>query len=466
MITLPPPLLPMDDIDYLKANALKRQMVLHIDSIRRDRSLYPNNNNYVIRFATPVKNVFAVEVLQASIPRTHYTIEDHNNAFVFVYEAEAEAYDIRIPVGDYNIVQFVETINTLLDGKIVFEYLSDPPTLLKKFLIRSKVPFSINLQDSTVKELIGIDNAKPPTLDAGDDRRYYKTYDVVNSRVLNPSTVTVNVQSKDIILYQTFVPTTNTGYVDEVEIPILNRGDAFHMKISVLSHSLDTLGEGVVSVDTGSDAVMISFFTQDKEILLEPDETYFVKMNVFDTIFEGSIIDYDYYSNDNTYDGGDRPPLYTHINNGTSFAIPSNTPSIYLHYRLSVKQKQYAIVPTGIYNFTGDRYITLRCKEVDKQVVSIQPLNKQYESGLAQFRLGLVGYEHVDYGFTKLPIIEFHPIGKLDALTMRFERADGTLYDFKGVNHNMTLKVHYYDMLMSHDERYKINLLNPNMNVS
>ena len=46
--------------------------------------------------------------------------------------------------------------------------------------------------------------------------------------------------------------------------------------------------------------------------------------------------------------------------------------------------------------------------------------------------------------FFKLQLREFHPIGKLARLTLRFENADGTLYNFRGVNHDIIFAIHYY----------------------
>ena len=40
---------------------------------------------------------------------------------------------------------------------------------------------------------------------------------------------------------------------------------------------------------------------------------------------------------------------------------------------------------------------------------------------------------------------EFHPIGKLAKMSLRFETNKGTLYDFKGVNHNIIFAIYYYE---------------------
>jgi len=62
----------------------------------------------------------------------------------------------------------------------------------------------------------------------------------------------------------------------------------------------------------------------------------------------------------------------------------------------------------------------------------------------------------------KVPLREFHPIGKLAKLTFRFETNDGKLYDFKGVNHNLTFAIYYYEP--RHDNIVTNSILNPEYN--
>ena len=84
----------------------------------------------------------------------------------------------------------------------------------------------------------------------------------------------------------------------------------------------------------------------------------------------------------------------------------------------------------------------------------------KYNLGLAKFRLGVVGYSENRLDFSKVPLREFHPIGKLSRLTLRFETPSGNLYDFKGVNHNITLSIHYLEPIQK--VKFKQSILNPN----
>jgi hypothetical protein len=130
--------------------------------------------------------------------------------------------------------------------------------------------------------------------------------------------------------------------------------------------------------------------------------------------------------------------------------------SMGLVMELTISKKRWSVTPPGIYNLLGDRYIILRCKEIENHVMStIKSFNtfnaetdsmeeQQYETGIAKFKMSVVGFREERFDFNILPPQEFHPIGKLTSLTFSFENQDGNPYDFKGVNHTITLAINHY----------------------
>ena len=104
----------------------------------------------------------------------------------------------------------------------------------------------------------------------------------------------------------------------------------------------------------------------------------------------------------------------------------------------------YIITSPGIVYFIGNKYILLRCPEIEEHLFGSLSYSK-YSLGLAKFRVDNVGINTERLVITKLPVREFHPIGKLSRLTLIFETSRGTLYDFKGVNHNITFAVYYFE---------------------
>jgi len=117
------------------------------------------------------------------------------------------------------------------------------------------------------------------------------------------------------------------------------------------------------------------------------------------------------------------------------------------------------IIAPGMVCFTGEKYIIMRSPEIEEHAFgSLAYTNNNL--GIAKFRTNSLGFNDEKLYITKIPIREFHPIGKLSKLTLKFETADKKLYDFKGINHNITLAIYYYE------PKFKItnfnSILNPN----
>ena len=83
----------IEDINYMKANSIRQAYTFIIDSTDRDRSMYPNPNNYVVNFSTPFKNIIGMEIIDASIPRAMYTIDVDNNE-IYYYVGDDTGDDI------------------------------------------------------------------------------------------------------------------------------------------------------------------------------------------------------------------------------------------------------------------------------------------------------------------------------------------------------------------------------------
>jgi hypothetical protein len=124
--------------------------------------------------------------------------------------------------------------------------------------------------------------------------------------------------------------------------------------------------------------------------------------------------------------------------------------------------KAHHIISPGIVYFMGYKYIVLRCPEIEEHLYRSLSYSK-YNMGLAKFRINSFGYNDEKVVITKIPLREFHPIGKLSRLTFRFEVESGELYDFKGVNHNIVFAVYYYEP--KQDTTFKSSVLNPLYNM-
>lgn len=132
------------------------------------------------------------------------------------------------------------------------------------------------------------------------------------------------------------------------------------------------------------------------------------------------------------------------------------------HSIYSASLRAHHVISPGIVYFMGYKYIVLRCPEIEEHLYRSLSYSK-YNMGLAKFRINSFGYNDEKVVITKIPLREFHPIGKLSRLTFRFEVDTGELYDFKGVNHNIVFAVYYYEP--KQNEEFKSSVLNPLYNM-
>lgn len=75
----------IEDVDYMKQNSIKENYTFIVDSKFRNQEEYPNPNNYVVNFDIPFKNVFGIEILDVSVPKTMYNIDnDTNKLYIYI----------------------------------------------------------------------------------------------------------------------------------------------------------------------------------------------------------------------------------------------------------------------------------------------------------------------------------------------------------------------------------------------
>jgi hypothetical protein len=337
----------IEDIEYLKKNSRKQSYTFLVDSSDRDRNIHKHPNNYVINFSVPFRNVIGLEVIDASIPRTMYNVDVHNNV-MYVYisnspndpniqfglrETVTNASNETVPYtdifrkiviepGDYTGTTFISAFNKLTNSlgiDLNIKAYTTPPELSNLIQFYSDTSsFIIDMKRSTISEILGFD---------------------------------------------------------------LNLDQS----------------EGSKSID------------QRKYMYID----YYKDKPVFEKMY---------------------------------------------HSTFNSVMRQNIIISPGIMYFMGHKYIILRCPEIEEHLYRSLSYSK-YNLGLAKFRISSFGYNDERVVVTKLPIREFHPIGKLSRLSFRFETSDGTLYDFKGVNHNVVFAVYYYEPIQH--EYPSGSLLNP-----
>lgn len=468
------------DIQYLKTEGERFSSIIYVDSAKRNRVFFPDPQRYEVVFNEPFRNVFSVQVLDASIPRTHYNVDNHNN--VLCYSVNETEFIVTLPIGDYTDVELVEAINAQLVG-ITVDFLSSPSDRRKQFIFLSENPFCIKPFKTTMRELIGLDQGFQSQINSVDDPANYQV-SLVNDTLGNAG-VRAAVADANTVFYQRF-SVSETGKIGTLEFNIykndtdlLNTND-FDLRVRVIrnantSSNNTTIAEAQVHSSTFADRVVLSDWVHSGQLLA--GQQYVFVVSTVNANYVHYDLSVDIVSNDTQQlyvqqDVSLDFDLNAFLNNQENIVNKYGSPSVEdlyfgittdtvgvnmgLNYRLTTLREVHSLIPPGIYNLLGDRYIILRCKEIENHIMSsIKSFNavnpetnsleeRQYETGIAKFKMSVVGFREERFDFNTLPPQEFHPIGKLTSLSLSFENQDGREYDFKGVNHTITLAINHY----------------------
>lgn len=329
----------------------------------------------------------------------------------------------------------IEDINYLKENSIKQSY---------TFLIDSKNRDRTNypnpseyVVDFTVpfRNVIGLevlDVSVPKTMyniDVNNNRIYYYISD---SEENNNVTILTDKDGNeyydpDMFSYIDFPPgdyTTNT-LIDKVRFTLFNQNINLDMN----------------SVDSPAEITNLLYFTSTKPFILDMHRSTMAEVLGFDLYTNTEEINVSKYKFNTAY------------NSKKGFE------SLF-HSTTNANGNNYLQAP-GMMYLIGYKYVVLKCPEIEQHLYRSLSYSK-YSLGLAKIRINSYGYNDEKTSFLKVPLREFHPIGKLNRITLRFETQTGELYDFKGVNHNIVFAIYYYEA--KQENTVKDSILNPEYN--
>lgn len=189
--------MPIEDIDFLYQNSIRENIIILVDSSKRNKLLYPNVSEFQIDFIEPFNFVYGIEVIDTTIPRTTFMIEDYNNELLF-----KEGFDI-LQKSSYSNIKFIhqdfstaetfyQRINEQLtvytdyfeidnyenefDNSIVEQRTkSDYPII--RFI--NKMPFLFDMKNSSISNTLGFDQYPI----AKDIKKYTTINDVLQNYI-------------------------------------------------------------------------------------------------------------------------------------------------------------------------------------------------------------------------------------------------------------------------------------------
>lgn len=114
-----------------------KEFIIHVDSASRDVERWPTTQEYFFPFPTLLRNVVAVDVLQAQFPQSQYVVDTCNQT-LFISENGGLPIAITLPVGDYTVSELESAVTAELNVSVLmntYAVTSVPsPPLLSKFV--------------------------------------------------------------------------------------------------------------------------------------------------------------------------------------------------------------------------------------------------------------------------------------------------------------------------------------------
>jgi len=162
----------MEDVQHMIATATEQSFLFILDSRMRNQYAYPSASDYYIPFPQPFKNVFSVDLVDASVPRTEYSVDQHNNTLSYAPGAyttyddalrDQAVVNVSIPPGDYNTATLLQYLNATLktaglqQGQAPLEAipLSNPVDITNKIIFTRSEPFTLFMNTSTMRHVLG-----------------------------------------------------------------------------------------------------------------------------------------------------------------------------------------------------------------------------------------------------------------------------------------------------------------------
>ncbi len=495
----------IEDVEFLLQNSKTDSHIVYIDSAKRNKKFYPHPNHYSIKFSHPFKNVYGVEILDASIPATMFNVDVDNNVMSFMqgYNLTSptmktmmqelsklagfaqmanrggssslstssfgvlDAYQVSLTEGDraadkskdmfldpdklrsyttpcLNMVQF------MIDDDTCDNFLCCSMQTSHKAVkfVRYKMP-DIRLFDTP-------GGLKPPVFKVevnGDtfytnDAYFYDFYTIFSTKYHDMSFY-------DVLFRKSTSPRYARGYVVErvhcdkdtfawyyytiTPVDVLDPAEPYvalrNMVIEPGNYSATSLLAATTTYLEGTGLRMIADVAARKDgvlqypyFIFDGDDPFIINASGPASVYKVlglSEIPNDMFPThyDNTLPSSDALQLFGAIPGGSAYTLKS----------------------PGIINMETTRYSVVRCDELEDHMFGSYSYG-DFNPGICLlkfFETNGVSHQRVEYiKFTKPP---FHPIGKLDKITLTFLMPDlQARYDFKGCDHLIILCVKTY----------------------
>ena len=472
-----------------------------VDSRMRDVDVWPSPSEYTITFSSPFDGVFEMALLDATIARTEYIVDDDTNVVRYALGQPSDLADwnsgawaagrervATVEPGDYALPQFIVALNAALSSAaaagepvVHASALSVPGEVKNKVVMRCARPFVVLMRESTLRYTLGFGDPV-----RGGTGSQYGAYSTVpgwsTGRTGGASHVFCSVPStprsaSDVpVDYDTAfpgsVPAGYRVYTEDVT-PGRKVRQYFRSAATGTPRTLSVYVGGASTIDSA--AMRLRIFRDDPDgaadgtvvaegvatlapggSVREEFEPRTVALTASGTVVAGVAYamelssvtgSYVVYTNEPNVaiPDGARLDIHTTVGPdgpGSGVQVTSFSAARVVCADLWVDVWGNAVVSPGVVNLTGPRYVNIRCPEIESHMFRDR-VTEATNAGLGIVKLRGTGFREQRYDFVSFPPRRFHPIDKLGRLSFRLTRPDGTLYDSNGVDHTLLVGIKY-----------------------
>lgn len=437
------------------AKSVQASHLAMVDSAKRDTTHFPTASQFDVVFDTPFHMVYGIDLLSVTIPRTEYNTSASRNtlAFSFGLPGVNQKHVVRVPEGDYDDSSILTAVNAALaqyvssgGNVVVMMNATATQSVSNKVVFACAEVFTLYLSNSTLRAVIGFGDPVNPEFSGYAAPNWLVGGPDTVTSVLGPSSTTTSVVytgpaasvayslTTTSSVTQSFV-STSSGIVTSISVIAGAVGSPVSPTIywTVLDASGQLMSGGTATADLDS-VLRVStgtYSTANLPIvaggtytlcLADPNNT---DANNCLTVYAGS-------------DTGDDSGTLQYV----TAAAQQTIAGMAVTGTVVVSPADHRVWAPGLIDLTGERYLILRCLEIETAINGSRAF-EGHNAGIAFIQLGNYGYSQQGYDYSAYPPRTFHPISSLSRLSLSFQKPDGTLYDFQGLNLQLLMLVRY-----------------------
>lgn len=457
----------IEDIEYLKKNCETDTAVVYVDSATRDKTVYPVPGEYTLDFEQPYKYVTGFDVLDAAIPTTMWNIDKYNETLAITSVELPETYAESATIGQtyFQELANIPFFSTLFERNHISNTLSENYVYIvsNSWYLTQQITASETLTPYYLFVRKTYSNAPIQIAGKYTDPNSYYTFTFQGTTFYTDKDS--NADLRAILDHDSYYIYQNTDLTfDVVYYDYLNISSIVYDSIGSAQAFLARVNNYYKSIDLGNYDITtlraeLNRIWNDYDITIESTSVPDRKRGVY-RIVSGSYIAVNAGIGKLIRQlGFDTLPIKTESDKYSVVQVGTNNKIFGSYY--STNDETFIINAPGIVNLLGERYLILRCKELEDHLLGSYGYMK-YTPGIGLFKLA-AEYNDVTnlrFDFYNLVRKPFHPIGKLPKLSFRYETQDGNLYDFKGVNHQLLVVIKF--LSPTQKGVFERSILNPN----